>query len=192
MAPTAVKTVFRVVPGAKIKRTDIQRIGEVFEQLKASGSGVLTAARVVQEAINPQSPLHAYFQWDNRKAAHAYRLQQAQYLLRSIEVVIQEKGKAVALRAFYPVTDRAGVRAYEPMTYVFERPDLAAQVIAQAYTQLQGWVLRHARYEWAQAVIPKIQEVLRDLAQAQKAHKLAPKAPKMQKPVPAPKAPRPK
>jgi hypothetical protein len=46
--------------------------------------GRLTPEQVVRDAKSLTSPLHDYFQWDDTKAALAWRTQQARVLIRSV------------------------------------------------------------------------------------------------------------
>lgn len=55
----------------------------VVERLIAlEEKGVLRPDAVVEDARDPASPLHSHFQWDDSKAAHAFRLEQARRLIR--------------------------------------------------------------------------------------------------------------
>lgn len=49
-------------------------------------SGQLSPELVVEEAASPDSPLHGYFLWDDEAAGHAFRLEQARQLIRSVKV----------------------------------------------------------------------------------------------------------
>ncbi len=170
MAKTNVTMKFRVAPGSRLRQADVDILGATLERLKSTGP--LTADRVLDEAADAKSPLHKYFEWDDRKAAHQYRLEQARRLIRSIEVVIEDaKGKDVALKAYYNVADAEGQRSYEPMEFVFSSPDLSDQVIEQARTQLEAWRARFAKYSWAKNAVPHV-------AAALKAMKAATKRPK--------------
>jgi hypothetical protein len=51
-----------------------------------AANGELSPERVVQEARSGDSPLHEFFEWDDEKAAHAHRIQQARSLIRSVRV----------------------------------------------------------------------------------------------------------
>ncbi len=63
--------------------------------------GHLTPEILLDEARNKKSKLHAFFQWDNAKAAHQWRLEQASFLLRSVKITIEtESGEKVSTRAF--------------------------------------------------------------------------------------------
>lgn len=44
--------------------------------------GAVTAENVVREAQDAGHPLHGYFEWDDNKAAHSFRLGQARALIR--------------------------------------------------------------------------------------------------------------
>lgn len=168
-----VKMMFRVTPGSRIRKNDAKVLGETFERIKASGKP-LTAETVLDEATNPRSPLHRFFEWDDKHAAHMFRLEQARRLVRSIEVVLEDaKGKQVPMRAYYSVKDADGQRAYEPMEFVFETPDLADQVIDQAVSQLEAWKAKYARYTWARGAIPGIAAALRAVKKATKKAKKA-------------------
>jgi hypothetical protein len=52
--------------------------------LKESGGGVLTAEAILERARSENSALHALFDWDDTAAAHAWRLRQAQGIIRAV------------------------------------------------------------------------------------------------------------
>jgi len=54
-------------------------------------NGVLEPKGVLQDARREKSPLHAYFEWDDKKAANAYRLTQARELIASYEIVMGDE-----------------------------------------------------------------------------------------------------
>ena len=66
--------------------------------------GVLTPLQVVEHAIEPDSPLHPYFEWDDTIAGHRFRLEQAGGLIRRcrIDVIISPES-SVRVRKFSPV-----------------------------------------------------------------------------------------
>lgn len=158
---------FKVVAGARLRKADAQVLGETFERIKLKGP--LTAETVLVEAINPKSPLHRFFQWDDQKAAHEYRLTQARSLIRSIDVVIEDaKGKQVQMRGYYSVKDAEGQRSYEGLEFVFDTPDLSEQVMREAKTQLDSWIKRYSKYQWAASAVPRVLAALRAIAPAKK------------------------
>lgn len=48
--------------------------------------GRLTADAIVDDATDPSSPLHDKFDWNDRTAAHAYRVHQARAIIQSVSV----------------------------------------------------------------------------------------------------------
>lgn len=59
-----------------------------LERIRKENDGLEPEA-VVQQAADPECILHAGFEWDDSKAAHAHRLQQARLIIRSVQVVIE-------------------------------------------------------------------------------------------------------
>lgn len=94
--------VYKVAPGAHIK-TDPNIVGRMFEELEQTEQG-LTAQTLLDANRPKNAPLHNEFEWDNRKAAEAYRLNQSRYIIRSIVIVPEEKPQEY-VRAVFSVTD---------------------------------------------------------------------------------------
>jgi hypothetical protein len=69
--------------------------------------GSITPELLVNEATNPKSVLHSIFEWDDHKAAHGYRLQQARILLNNIQITVISDGEAKEI-SVYEVTSYKG------------------------------------------------------------------------------------
>jgi hypothetical protein len=149
---------FRVAPGARLRKADADVVGRELMRLRKTGP--LTKERLVVEAGRRGSPLRRFFEWSDRKAAQQYRIEQAGYLLRSIEIVVEDaKGKQVAIKGFYNVTSAEG-RRWEPMQFAFDDAGLSEQILKDAYAQLEGWIERFKKYEWARDSIPQVMRAL--------------------------------
>ena len=74
-----------------------QVAGEVCEQM--SSNGELTPKALVDASRPEDAPLHKAFEWDDEKAAEAYRETQAAYIIRHIEVKREDMEEPV--RAFF-------------------------------------------------------------------------------------------
>lgn len=136
---------YRWKPGV-VTRVDAQAAGEELERIRVRHNGRLDQENLLQEAEKKASPLHDHFEWNDRTAAHQYRLEQAGYLIRSIEVIIPPKRpdeEPSAVRAFVNVV-RDEDRSYTSVSHAMADPDLRAQVIAQAWKELEAWRQRHA------------------------------------------------
>lgn len=49
--------------------------------------GTAKPSLVLNEAKPASSPLHPFFEWDDAKAGHNYRIVQARHLIRSVEII---------------------------------------------------------------------------------------------------------
>jgi hypothetical protein len=137
-------TVYRWKPGARIK-INAKVAGQELERIRTKHNGRLTADDVLKEAKSKASPLHGAFEWSDTKAAQQFRLQQAQYLVRSIEItVVQSKSKTSNVRAFVNVR-RDTDRSYTSIGHAMSDAELRQQVVAQAWKELEEWRNRHER-----------------------------------------------
>jgi len=62
-----------------------------FEKLRLMmRSEGITASELIEMARPKDSPFHDLFEWDNKKAAHEFRLMQARNLIRTVNVFIDK------------------------------------------------------------------------------------------------------
>ena len=100
--------------------------------------GNLTPELIVKESKKKNSVLHRCFEWNDKKAAVKYRLDQARYILRSITIEVEE----IEVRAFANVIiEDEGV--YVSMQTAKSNKDLKKQVIKKAYKELIDWKERY-------------------------------------------------
>jgi hypothetical protein len=65
-----------------------RNVTEALEAIRAQHPHKLLQPAAVVQAAKPAShPLHGYFEWDNRKAGEAFRLSQAEALIRRVRVL---------------------------------------------------------------------------------------------------------
>lgn len=95
----------------------------------------LTGEAVVAAAAPPTNPLHPYFEWDDARAAHRFRIRQAQGLIRAVSVI---KGDEPPRRIYVNVTDAAGVRRYERMEKVAKRPEAKNNALVHLRRQVRS------------------------------------------------------
>lgn len=123
---------------------DAQKTGEELERIRTFNNGRLDNSDVVEAARHKASPLHPAFEWSDKKAAEAYRLDQAGALIRAIDVVIERPDRAPApVRAFVSVK-REEDRSYTSVQHALSDAELRAQVVAAAWAELDAWRKRHA------------------------------------------------
>lgn len=91
-----------------------------FERIRED-SGSLTASAVVTAAKPTDAPLHPAFEWNDRRAAEKYRLNQARTMIRDVTVRIENREPVIAYVHVSVPASREGV--YEPITEVVAQPD---------------------------------------------------------------------
>lgn len=67
-------------------RVDAAAAAAELERIRKAKGGRLEAQDVVAEAAEPKNPLHDAFEWDDTKAAHEHRLEQARNIIRTLRV----------------------------------------------------------------------------------------------------------
>jgi hypothetical protein len=116
---------------SKAALAEVQRI--------AARDGKLTAESVLDAAVDPASPLHDRFEWDDGAAAHGYRLDQARRLIRAVVTVVEApKSEPVTARAF--VVAERGSGEYVRIGEARSDPDRRARLIKYAVATLRGGV----------------------------------------------------
>lgn len=112
---------------------DANRVGTEIEML---GDGV-TAEDIVKQAKSVKSAMHNYFEWDDAKAGHQYRKQQATKLLCHLQVtyVKEDKSEPVNVRAFVNVKHNDGFYKIETVVSDVDRYQI---LLNKAYNELRG------------------------------------------------------
>ncbi len=131
-----------------IYRRELERIRKV--------RGELTAPIIVQEATNPKSPIHECFEWDDPKAAHAYRIKQANDLCRFILVEVPAgKQNEGAFALYYAVPSKNSPQhRYVTLDEAAGDEEMESYVVAQALARLRAWRAEYSR-------VQKLKEIAR-------------------------------
>lgn len=94
--------------------------------------GKVIASTVLAEAESSDSPLHGYFEWDDAKASHKYRLVQARTMIRVAKIIMPDGTHE------HPVhVPKVGVNGqresyYKPATVIARNIDEFAIALEQA------------------------------------------------------------
>lgn len=97
-------------------------INEAIENIRKSGP--LTPTRLLRVAKNPNSILHDLFDWDDAKAGHQWRLEQARRFIRTR--VIYEPRTNRVIHAYVNIPSPSGEGEYVPTQVVVRHPDKLA------------------------------------------------------------------
>jgi hypothetical protein len=115
---------------------------EALKVIAARDGGFLRPEAVVEEARDEKSPLHGAFCWDDTKAAHLYRLDQAQRLIRKFHITVEHSVEAIEVPVFIGVSsDRKSDKANNPYrltTDIAKDATLLSVAENDALEQLRG------------------------------------------------------
>lgn len=124
--------------------------------------GILTPDAVVVDAQAKTSPLHPHFEWDNKAAAHQYRLDQARELIRLRSIDLERPdGGTTRVNAWVnldPGPD--GRRGYMPSREALADPVRRELVLNRARQDLNSWVNRYRHLEEAADILAAFAEKL--------------------------------
>lgn len=134
-----------------------QVAGEVCERLSAEGR--LTPRELVDESRDEGAPLHKAFEWDDAKAADAYRMSQASYIIRSVELVREDVSEPVRAFVSVCVTDD-GARCYQSIEPTLREAATREAVLEEARRELDAFKRKYRGLEELAAVIAAIEQAL--------------------------------
>lgn len=99
--------------------------------------GVIRPVDVVEFAKDPDTALHDCFEWDESKAAHEFRLEQARKLLRVFVTVDPVSNKSI--RAFVSLTSdrKEPGGGYRATVDVLSDADMTRQMLSDALAELR-------------------------------------------------------
>jgi hypothetical protein len=115
-----------------------------LQEIAAQNQGILRCADVVSAAEPQESPLHARFEWDDGRAGHLYRLEQARTLIQECSITTPQ-APTLCVPAFISLAaDRSlpggGYRAIEDVMTDKER---RAQMLEEALGELKALQSRY-------------------------------------------------
>jgi hypothetical protein len=163
------KTQYQARKGFRLNDEEAQVVGEELERLKQH-DGDLRPERVVKAAEDVKSRLHKHFTWDDEEAAFLHRVDEARYLIRSIEVYyIDQKEETKPIKAFYNVVktpsnkpnvdvEALPYRTYVSLQDVLENNDYRSQVIVRALQEAEYWAERYRQYQELEGITTVIDE----------------------------------
>lgn len=142
---------YKVSLGGRIPKDKVQIYGETIDQIIEETEELVSPELIVQNAKKKRSPLHDFFTWDDTEAAIKYRIQEANYLLRHITVVVKFEGsdEEEDIKAFpnIKITQKdCQEQGYTTMEIVKKNTDYLDVLIEDAHNELTGWRNRYKQY----------------------------------------------
>lgn len=120
-------------------------IAEINRLSKESG-GRITPEALVAAASDAESPLHAYFEWDDTEAAKRYRVIQARTMLRACNVIvtINERKVPVPMYVRDPGLDQH-TQGYVETARIRTDSDVAREALISEFSRAASLISRARR-----------------------------------------------
>ena len=126
----------------------MKAIRERLTDLELQGGGRLTPNAVLDDAKDPDSPLHDSFEWDDEKAAHAHRIEQARALITSVRVV--QRTDKTAVRAVFYVRDPSAENDEQGYVSTSTLRSAAVKgVVSSAWWAKRAWISSARPCKWS-------------------------------------------
>lgn len=156
---------FEFAEGARFQagdHPDAEIVGRHLETLRERLKGELTPEDVLEDASNPNSPLHSFFEWDDTEAARQHRLKQARGLIRAVVAIyVRDDAPAVKMRAYVHIADEEP--HYREMSHAMSVKATREQVLKRALKELTDWKKRYADLKEFSRLFAEIEAVTQEI-----------------------------
>src|SRR5437899_2675786 len=128
-----------------VSKQKLEVIRQRFARIEKKRGGRLTPDDVLADAQDPASPTHDCFTWDDTKAGHAYRLEEARALITSVRVTFKFEKTIVSSVAYVrdPSAD-VGEQGYVSISRLRSDSDAAREALVAEFSRVAD-MLRRAR-----------------------------------------------
>lgn len=113
-------------------------VNDLYKQGKSTAQDLVDASRP------DDSTLHKCFEWDDRKAAEAYRRKQANDIMNHF-LLIPEDSKHEPVNAFFNLEQKGTV--YEPIEVILRTPDKREALLEQAKREMISFKRKYSALE---------------------------------------------
>lgn len=138
-------------------RLDVQEA--LNEVARDSIDGKLHPEDVIDRARHSTSALHEFFTWDDRRAAHRWRMEEARHLIRSYSIVVQQQ-PTVTARAFVSLKSaRPHGGGYLPIQRILSDRDLYKEMLNDALEEIRAVERRYGHLRELQPVFAAARRV---------------------------------
>jgi hypothetical protein len=134
-------------------------VKSVLIEIARRHSGILKPEVVVSVAREPSSVLHSYFEWNNSKAADAYRLEQARQLIRVNVTVIGENPDTRNIYVSLS-TDRISGGGYRVLADVLKDDDLRRVLLSDSVREMEHFIKKYNNLKELSRVIDTMKNVV--------------------------------
>lgn len=142
--------------------------GRRFEELEAK-HGEITPRIVLDDARDENAPLHPCFEWDDNKAAEAYRLTQAGLMIRALVVTVEKTELPTPTRAFVNVSDIGEKQGrFVAVQKALSEEETRANVLARAFFELEQFRSKYEHLQELSDVFKAVDKVVKKQKRARR------------------------
>ena len=127
------RTASRAATSATTKVVEIKTRKQMIEERLAAlyrrNGESITPEAVIDDARDPSSPLHACFEWDDKKAAHQHRLDQARELIRAVPVHVQYEEITIRAPKYVRDSEKGSEAGYVELTKLRSSKEAARETL---------------------------------------------------------------
>ena len=122
-------------------RPDHEAIAQELAALEANGR--LVPEEIVRAAESPMSPLHLCFTWDDALAGHAWRIEQARDLIRTVRVQVTTETRTIStVRYVHDPSLAPGEQGYVSVEGLRDDPVNAAAALLYELARADAYLSR--------------------------------------------------
>lgn len=131
------------------------------ELAQLSKSGVITASAVVVRASDKSSSLHSLFEWDDKKASHAWRIEQARQLIKMVTIhIVAGENRTIRAREYVSLpTDRGCDGLFRKTEDVLGHPTRRLELLRLALSELNALKRKYAHLSELASVFSALDKI---------------------------------
>lgn len=166
-------TDIRKVKGSRIRLADVKSIGKELLAIKDTHNNV-HPEDLLDAAKDPQSTMHSYITWDDAIAAKKQRINEANYIIRSLEYGIShvriikgvEETVTTSVRMFPSVKTNHGnsegpsIRVYKEVASIMQDKEDSTSVYVDCYRYLLGAFGKFQTFSELSGELEKVEDIL--------------------------------
>lgn len=110
--------------------------------------GLIKPEALVEQARDPNSPIHHLFEWNDSDAADKYRIHQARQYISHVRIRFVGEQRAPAyVNVRITMADGSHERGYAPLMHVMNNEELKQQALGRALQDLRTWETKYKNLE---------------------------------------------
>jgi hypothetical protein len=152
---------FKAAIGTRFTDDQAEEIGLFLTEVFPNGS--FTPEQIIEVAKPKSSPIHKYFEWDDKRAAHLYRLKQARQIIQALIIEIDGKDARQFVNVYIETDEK---RSYLDIHKARESQSIWSQVLERAMQEAASYKRRYENLKELGPIIEAINKVEKEYKNA--------------------------